>query len=203
MNLFVTGTDTNIGKTIVSSWICLQLQSQAKYWKPIQTGDDSDSKFVSEISPNTEIIPSSYILKAPLSPFDSAKLERKIIDVNVFKKTSVDKCVIEGAGGVLVPIAEEFLMVDLIKSTNSKVVIAAKSQLGFINHILLTVEALKSREIEVVGIVINGNVEGHLFDTIELFSKCKILQVLPMLGNKNYNLLKNIKLPKELKEVLS
>lgn len=201
MNIFVTGTDTNIGKTVVSSWICLQ--SQAKYWKPIQTGDDSDSKLVSIVSPKTKIMPEIYKLAAPLSPFDSAKLENKIIDVNGFKRTSVDKCVIEGAGGVFVPIAENFLMVDLIKCTNSKAVIVAKSQLGFINHILLTVEALKSRHIEIVGIVINGKVENNLFNTIELFSKCKILQVLPMLDNGNFNLLQDIELPKELKEVLS
>jgi dethiobiotin synthetase/malonyl-CoA O-methyltransferase len=79
-NVVVTGTDTNVGKTVVSAWICSH--TNVNYWKPIQTGDDSDSDVVAKLSPHTKIIPEAYKLKAPLSPYDAAKLENVEIDRN-------------------------------------------------------------------------------------------------------------------------
>lgn len=222
MNLFITGTDTDAGKTTVSAWICSHISriKKARYWKPIQTGDDSDASIVRAFAPHTEIIPEAYRLKAPLSAFDAAKKEGVEIDVGRFgdpslevafsensekadsafekknptkntrelsdkevsgKSVALDMAgaVIEGAGGVFVPISTKFLMIDLIKRTNSKALVVARSKLGLINHILLTVFALRSWEIPVVGIVICGDLDSDLGNTIEKFAETKILAILP------------------------
>lgn len=175
MNIFVTGTDTDVGKTIVSSWLCMH--SNKSYWKPIQTGDDSDTDIIRSLSPQTPIIPEAYKLKQPLSPYDAAGFENKKIDIHMFQ--NVENTVIEGAGGALVPIAENFYMADLIKLTGSRAVIVAKSKLGFLNHIYLTVEALRHRDIPIIGIILNGETESFLIQTIEKFSKTKVLAVIP------------------------
>ena len=196
MNIFVTGTDTDVGKTIVSSWICLH--TKAAYWKPVQTGFDSDKSFVSNIS-GVECIEEVYKLKNPLSPYDASRIEGVKIEKSKFFDKIPNKSVIEGAGGVLVPIAHDFLMTDLIKHTNSKVLIVAKSRLGFLNHIFMTVEALRSRDIQILGIIINGETDKK--DTIEMFSKEKVLKILPFSESIEKELI-NIELPKEIKEVL-
>ncbi|MDR0744409.1 MAG: dethiobiotin synthase, partial [Holosporales bacterium] len=110
--------------------------------------------------------------------------------------------VIEGAGGALVPIAENFYMADLIGFTNSKAIIVAKSKLGFLNHIFLTIESLQARGVEILGIIINGETENFLLKTIEKFAKLSIIQVLPYMGNIK-NQLKDIMLPMEIRQVLS
>ena len=199
MNIFITGTDTDVGKTIVSGWICMH--SNAKYWKPIQTGDESDSKIIQDLSPLSEILREKYVLNAPLSPYDSAILENKKINSDNFLKNVPDKTVIEGAGGILVPISKNFYMADLIKLTNSKVIIVAKSKLGFLNHIFLTVNELKSRNIEILGIVINWDVENNLIETIEKFSGIRVLKAITSLGNIKESLQK-IEIPHEILEVL-
>ena len=193
-NIFVTGSDTDVGKTLTSAWICRQ--TNASYWKPIQTGDDSDAETVAKYAPSTTIIPNTYHLKAPLSAYDSARLEGIRIDIDKIK----DQCpenhtVIEGAGGALVPITDEAMMADLIRLLNAKALIVAKSQLGFLNHIFLTVEALRARNIDILGIVLNG--ETELISTIEKFSKCKILAVL-----KNLNAISNTHVPNEILQEL-
>jgi len=199
MNIFITGTDTDVGKTIVSAWICKH--SKAKYWKPIQTGDESDSKTILNFSPDSEILKEVYALNAPLSPYDSANLENKKINTEKLLENIPDKTVIEGAGGVLVPISENFYMADLIKSTNSKAIIVAKSKLGFLNHIFLTAHELKSRSIEIVGIIINGGVEKNLIETIERFSGIRVLKIIPFMENIRESL-ENIEVPSEILEVL-
>lgn len=194
MNIFVTGTDTDIGKTITSAWICKN--SNAKYWKPIQTGNDSDSNIISQISPKTLIIPNAYKLKAPLSPYDSGKIENISIDLNkILEKSPANKTVIEGAGGALVPVSEKLFMADLINFCNAKAIIVAKSKLGFLNHIFMTIETLKNRSVEILGIILNGKTD--LISTIETFSKCKVLAVL-----SNLESIFSIELPHEIKEEL-
>ncbi|MDR3046469.1 MAG: dethiobiotin synthase, partial [Bacteroidales bacterium] len=95
MNIFVTGTDTDVGKTVVSAWICRQVN--ARYWKPLQTGcaEDSDKQTVKTLSPQTELVSEIYRLKAPLSPYDAAQLEGLEIDINKILETVPDKSVIE------------------------------------------------------------------------------------------------------------
>lgn len=198
MNIFVTGTDTDAGKTTVSAWICSRVRT--KYHKLIQTGDDSDAATVKKFAPETEIIPEKYRLRAPLSAYDAAREENSVIDVNRLK-TNFDKAVIEGAGGVFVPIAENFTMLDAMKQTNSRVLVAARAKLGMINHILLTLYALRNENIPVIGIAVSGNLDENIRQTIEHFSGAKILAVLPESSNLP-ELFENTPLPQEILEVL-
>ena len=199
MNIFITGTDTDAGKTTVSAWICSKIHT--KYWKLIQTGNDSDSEVICKFAPNTEIIPEAYKLKVPLSAYDAANKESLAIDIDKLT-TKENKIVIEGAGGVFVPISDDFLMIDAIKRTNSKALVVARSKLGVINHILLTVSALKSRNIPIIGIVICGNMEENIKQTIEKFSKEKILAILPEHHGDLGALFESTPLPTQISEIL-
>ncbi|MDR3156180.1 MAG: dethiobiotin synthase [Holosporaceae bacterium] len=197
-NVFVTGTDTNVGKTLISAWLCWH--TSADYWKLIQTGEDSDCDMVAKLSPHTKIIPEAYKLKAPLSPYDAAKLENVEIDRNLFNG-NLQNTIIEGAGGALVPIGENFFMADLIKMYHAKALIVAQSKLGVINHLLMTAEILKIRNIEILGIVLNGEMEDSLQRTIRKFSGLKILSVIPR-SNDLRKLLQSILPPSEILELL-
>ena len=194
MNIFVTGTDTGIGKTTVSAWICAK--TNAMYWKPIQTGDDSDSDTVYKFAPKSIILQNAYHLKAPLSAYDAARIENVNIDINqIIKQCPQNRCVIEGAGGALVPITADTMMADLILPLKAKALIVAKSQLGFLNHIFMTVEVLKQRNIPIIGIVLNG--ETELIETIEQFSQCRVIAVL-----KDLNDMTLLPIPNEILEQL-
>jgi dethiobiotin synthetase/malonyl-CoA O-methyltransferase len=202
VNIFVTGTDTGVGKTIVSAWICRQ--SGASYWKPIQTGSgsDSDRKTVKQLSEKTSIIGEVYKLRAPLSPYDAANREKISLDIDKLEENIPQKTVIEGAGGILVPIAEKFQMIDFAAKMNAKVLIVAKFKLGFLNHIFLTVEVLKSRAIPIAGIVISGESDDFLLRTIERFSGEKILKILPHAKNIQ-KMIEKESIPGEIEKILA
>lgn len=199
MNLFITGTDTDAGKTTVSAWICSKIKTT--YWKPIQTGSDADSDVIQKFAPQTKILPNAYRLKAPLSAWDAARLEQKTIDV-LKLKTDRDKMLIEGAGGLLVPIAENFFMLDVVEQTHATALVVARSKLGMINHLLLTIFALQQRKIPICGIVICGDIEKNIRETIEYFSKVPIPAVLPE-TNDLAALFDKTPLPSEILKVLS
>ncbi|MDR2458835.1 MAG: dethiobiotin synthase [Holosporales bacterium] len=198
MNIFVTGTDTDVGKTVVSAWLCYH--TGKNYWKPIQTGGDSDRSVVEKISPHTKIVPEVYRLIAPLSPYDASKLERIEIDKNLFAR-DIQNTVIEGAGGALVPIASNFLMADLIRSCNAKTLIVARSKIGMINHILMTAEVLRSRGIDIIGIVVNGEIVNDLRHTIEEFTKLEVLSVM-LHGSDIESTIKSTAVPSKILEIL-
>jgi dethiobiotin synthetase/malonyl-CoA O-methyltransferase len=202
VNIFVTGTDTAVGKTVVSAWICHQ--SGASYWKPIQTGSgsDSDRKTVGQLSEKIPTIGEVYKLRAPLSPYDAANREKISLNIDELRKNIPQKTVIEGAGGIAVPIAENFRMIDLAAEMNAKVLVVAKSKLGFLNHIFLTVEVLKNRAIPIVGIVINGETDDSLLQTIRRFSGEKILKILPYAKNIQ-KMIGEESIPREIGEILS
>jgi dethiobiotin synthase len=200
MNIFITGTDTDVGKTTISAWLCMH--TGVNYWKPIQTGSDVDGDVIRKFSPHTEIMEEVYKLKTPLSPYDAAKLENVEIDKNLFVK-NLQNTVIEGAGGAFVPIAKNFLMVDLMKTCASEilVLIVAKSRLGMINHLLMTVKVLEYYGLNILGIIINGKVENGVKCTIEEFSKSKVLAVIPH-SNHLHRTLESTRVPSEILEVL-
>jgi dethiobiotin synthetase len=166
MKLFITGISTDVGKTVASAIIVEALQ--ADYWKPIQAGDldNSDSrKIKSYISndghPNrsrkTVIHENSYKLNTPASPHYSAAIDGITIDLhNITEPNTDNHLVIEGAGGVLVPINGKDCVIDLIKE-DYKVIIVSRHYLGSINHTLLTIEALKNRKINTAGIIFSGD----------------------------------------------
>ena len=159
MKIFITGIGTNIGKTITSAIITEALQ--ADYWKPIQAGDldNSDSCKITQLISNnkTLIHPNSYQLNTPSSPHLAAELDGITIDIKQINEPKTNNhLIIEGAGGIFVPINNNETILDLIKPDH-KVIIVSKHYLGSINHTLLTIEALKSRRINIAGIIFNGN----------------------------------------------
>jgi dethiobiotin synthetase/malonyl-CoA O-methyltransferase len=201
-NIFVTGTDTGVGKTVVSAWICKQ--AEATYWKPIQTGCelDSDSATVALLAKGTNIRAEKYRLRPALSPYDAAYIDRVKIDKLIFFEDIPDRTVVEGAGGILVPISDGFSMIDLAEATHSSVLIVAKSKLGFLNHIFMTVNVLNGRGIPVIGIVLIGGAETFLIKTIEKFSGVRVLLVLPIVEDID-SLISETPLPEEIKLALS
>ena len=159
MKIFVTGIGTDVGKTIASAIITESLE--ADYWKPIQAGDleNSDSHKIKCFLSNkkTVIHPNSYALNTPASPHLAAELDRITIDLKkiIVPKTE-NNLVIEGAGGVFVPLNSKDCVIDLIQS-DYKVIVVSRHYLGSINHTLLTIEALENRKIAVSGIVFSGD----------------------------------------------
>ena len=159
MKLFITGISTDVGKTIASSIIVEALQ--ADYWKPIQAGDlkHSDTHKVQSLVSNTlsQFHPNSYALQTPASPHLAANLDGITIDLNQIQEPQTkNHLVIEGAGGILVPLNETQSVVDIIQP-DYKVIVVSRHYLGSINHTLLTLEALRSRNIPVAGIVFSGD----------------------------------------------
>jgi dethiobiotin synthetase len=158
MKIFVTGIGTDVGKTIASSIITESLQ--ADYWKPIQAGDldNSDSHKIERYISNdkTVIHPNSYKLNTPASPHLAAEIDGITIDIHRVSAPDTDNhLVIEGAGGLFVPLNNQDTIVDLIQS-DYKVVVVSRHYLGSINHTLLTIEALHNRKIAIAGIIFSG-----------------------------------------------
>ena len=159
MKLFITGISTDVGKTIASSIIVEALE--ADYWKPIQAGDldNSDSHKIEVYVSNkkTVIHENSYLLNTPASPHLAAQIDGVSIDLKKITESSTkNHLVIEGAGGLFVPLNDTDCVIDLIKP-DYKVVVVSRHYLGSINHTLLTIEALQNRKINIAGIIFNGN----------------------------------------------
>jgi dethiobiotin synthetase len=159
MKLFITGISTDVGKTIASAIIVEALE--ADYWKPIQAGDvdHSDSHKIKSFVSNdkTVIHPNSYLLNTPASPHLAAEIDGISIDLeNIIEPETNNHLVIEGAGGVFVPLNETDCVIDLIRP-DYKVIVVSRHYLGSINHTLLTIEALQNRKADVAGILFSGN----------------------------------------------
>nr|WP_288834988.1 dethiobiotin synthase [uncultured Flavobacterium sp.] len=159
MKLFITGIGTDVGKTIASAIITEALE--ADYWKPIQAGDLSLSdthKVKSQISNSkSQFYPNSYALNTPASPHLAAQLDNIVIDLGKIEEPVTENhLVVEGAGGLFVPLNNQDCVIDLIKP-DYKVIVVSRHYLGSINHTLLTIEALKSRNIAIAGILFSGN----------------------------------------------
>jgi len=158
MKLFVTGISTEVGKTIASAIIVEALQ--ADYWKPVQAGDldNSDSHKIENLISNTKtkIHPNSYALNTPMSPHAAAGIDQVKIALNrIVEPDTNNHLVIEGAGGLLVPLNDTDTILDLIKP-EYKVVVVSRHYLGSINHSLLTLNALREKGFT-VGIIFSGN----------------------------------------------
>jgi dethiobiotin synthetase len=164
MNYFITGIDTDSGKTIMSAILCEALQTD--YWKPIQCGLPRDTDTVKNLISNTisKFHNESYLLKTPASPHAAAKVENIRIDLdNIVLPQTGNSLVIEGAGGCLVPLNETDFVINLALKFSTPVVLVADLYLGSINHTLLTALLLKQKNIIVKGIVFNGtpNIESE------------------------------------------
>jgi dethiobiotin synthase len=187
---FVTGTDTNVGKTVLSALLVAALD--AVYWKPIQTGatEGTDRDSVRAWSEATEDrLPSEqYRFDPPVSPHLAAREAgaRIALDkINLPADRAGRKWIVEGAGGVMVPINESELMRDLIRRIGFPAIIAARTALGTINHTLLTVAALREAHLPICGVALIGdeNTENRL--AIEQYGNVRVVGRIPMLKQIN------------------
>ena len=179
---FVTGIGTDVGKTIVSAIMVEKLK--ADYWKPIQSGDldNSDSLKVKNLlsNPRSSIFPESYKLTRPFSPHKSAVLDNIIIDQKkITAPLTGNTLIIEGAGGLMVPLNGHVLMIGLIKELNAEVILVSKNYLGSINHTLLSLYALKQYGIPLKGIIFNGVKDVYTTDYILSHTGVRILGHIP------------------------
>jgi len=164
--IFITGTGTGVGKTLVAAIVTEALK--ADYWKPIQAGFEhgTDSLLIEELVSNdkTVIHPEYYFLKMPASPHISAPAEGKKIKlkkiISHLPKTK-NQLIIEGAGGLMVPLNKNKMMLDLIKKLDAKVIIVSKNELGSINHSLLTAGVLKKEKINVLGWIFTEEFQNY------------------------------------------
>jgi dethiobiotin synthetase len=183
MKLFITGIGTDVGKTIASSIIVEALE--ADYWKPIQAGDldHSDTNKVEKYISNatTTFHKNAYALQTPASPHYAAEIDGITIDLKQIKEPSFVKAqdskhlVVEGAGGILVPLNNKDCIIDIIQP-DYKVIVVSRHYLGSINHTLMTIEILKSRKLNVAGIIFSGD-ENQATESI-ILEKTKV----PMIG---------------------
>lgn len=178
MQFFVTGIGTEIGKTVVSSILTEYLQ--ADYWKPVQSGDLhwTDTMKVQALTSNTKSFfhPERFRLNAPLSPHASAALDGVQIKLSDFTLPQTSNhLIVEGAGGLMVPLNDQDLMIDLIKQLGIPVILVSRNYLGSINHTVLSIEALQRREIPIAGIVINGEPNPATETFIATYSQIPIL----------------------------
>lgn len=158
------------------------------YWKPVQSGsmDGLDSDVVRELAglEQDRIIPESYVFSRPLSPHLAAQKEGARIDPDLIQlPANPGSLIIEGAGGVLVPLNKDFLMIDLIKKLAVPALIVASNRLGVINHTLLTVMALKQAGIDILGVILNGAVNNEHKQAIEHYGNVSVLAQLERLDN--------------------
>ena len=180
MRVVVTGTDTGIGKTVLAGAIAQA--TSAAYWKPIQAGldEETDSERVAALGVNTLL--EAYRLGTPCSPHWAAEIDGVTLDdAALTLPEGEDPLVIEGAGGVLVPIREDLLFADLFARWSLPVVLAARTALGTINHTLLSIEALRSRGVPILGVAFIGDPIENTEATIARIGEVKRLGRLPML----------------------
>ncbi len=176
--IFITGTDTGVGKTLVSAIITAG--RNGVYWKPVQSGleDITDTGWVRSVTclSDDHFLEESYRLKAPLSPHESAMLDSIIIEP---EKLDLPCCeaslVVEGAGGVMVPLNGGFLMIDLMKRLGLPVLVVARSGLGTINHTLLTLNLLRQYDLEIAGVVMNGVVNNSNREVVERLGQVRVV----------------------------
>ena len=186
MSLFVCGTSTGVGKTVVSAAIMKQygVKTGVRYWKPVQTGtppdDDREDALVMSGIGSEFFLPVEYSFKAALSPHRAAELEDSRLDLEILIQKfraleSGGPLLIEGAGGLLVPLNRTYTWLDFLKKADLPVLLTALSGLGTINHSLLTIQALQTQGIKVAGIVFSGPPNPDNVRTVLEFSKVPLI----------------------------
>lgn len=181
MNLFITGIGTNVGKTVASAVLTEALQ--ADYWKPIQSGfvEGKDSDTIQALISNSKTVihPETYLLKEPLSPHFAAKLDGIEIELDKIQLPSTDNhLIIEGAGGLLVPINQSQYVIDIAKKLDCEIVLVISSYLGCINHSLLSMDYLKRNNFKIYAFVFNGEFEYEVKKAImDYMPKIKIIDI--------------------------
>lgn len=200
--IFVTGTDTGVGKTLITCALAKTLKDRGVdigVMKPFQTGDSMDSYLLMKsVQVNNDIrLVNPYFFSKPLAPFVAARVEGREIEMNLVKESFEEMLsrhnflIVEGAGGLLVPIKDNFFMSDLIKFLNLPILVIARLTLGTINHTLLTVSQAKSLQIKVLGVILNDAVGAEEDESAKtnpqilsefLGPEVPILGIVPFLG---------------------
>ncbi|MCP5379122.1 MAG: ATP-dependent dethiobiotin synthetase BioD [Novosphingobium sp.] len=179
----VTGTDTDVGKTVFAAALTAHLDGW--YWKPVQAGldDGSDAQRVARLSglAPDRILPEAYRLTTPCSPHRAAAIDGVELDFDRLALPEPRPLVVEGAGGVLVPLTDSVLMVDLFADWGLPAIIVARTTLGTINHTLLSIEALRARGITIWGVAFVGEGNADSEQTICRIGKVRHLGRLPVL----------------------
>jgi dethiobiotin synthetase len=180
--LFITGIGTDVGKTIVSA--ILVEKFKADYWKPIQSGEleNSDTRRVKSLISNdvSAFYPEAYRLTQPFSPHKAAALDGIEIDItNIQLPITSNRLLIEGAGGLMVPLNRKNHVIDLIELFGAEVILVVRHYLGSINHTLLSIESLKNRKIPVKGIIINGGEDVYSEQAIRDFCGTPLMGSIP------------------------
>ena len=184
--LFVTGTDTNVGKTVLCSLLCAALD--AYYWKPIQTGSiegmDRDTvRSLAQIEGH-QVLPESYCFEPPVSPHLAAVRAKAEITLDNIRMPALHDgraLIVEGAGGVMVPINERQLMTDLMQHLALPVLLASRSSLGTINHTLLSLSWLRRSGLNVAGVVMIGQENADNRRAIEKYGNIAVIGMIPHL----------------------
>ena len=186
----ICGTDTDVGKTLISAFFVRGLQSF--YWKPIQSGieTETDSQSILRLTgiQKEKILKEAYIFNKPVSPHWAAEIDGKKVDLNLLNLPLIHSTlIVETAGGLMVPITRNFLQIDQIQKWNLPVIIVCRSSLGTLNHTLLSIEALKKRNIKILGLIVNGEKHRDNPKTLHEFSKLPIIAEFPKLINVDKN----------------
>ncbi|HWY09818.1 MAG TPA: dethiobiotin synthase [Bacteroidia bacterium] len=179
---FISGIGTNVGKTLVSAILCEALQ--ADYWKPIQCGvaEGRDKDIVKKLLSNSKSIchDETFLLKEPASPHIAAKKENIKITMDELKMPqTLNKLCIEGAGGPLVPINDNYFVIDMAKQNGLAVVLVVSSYLGCINHSLLAIDYLLNNNFKLHGLVLNGDFDEGVKNAITNYKRVPVLAEIP------------------------
>lgn len=182
--IVVTATDTDVGKTVFSAGLARAIDGC--YWKPVQAGleGETDSETVARLSalPADRILPEAYRLRTPASPHHAAAIDNLVIEPSLLDPPPCDRrLVIEGAGGLLVPLAGRLLFADIFARWRFETVIVARTALGTINHSLLTIEALRARNVPILGIAFVGDPHEASEHAISSIGGVRRLGRLPLL----------------------
>jgi dethiobiotin synthetase len=186
--LFVTGIGTDVGKTVISAILTQKLQ--ADYWKPVQAGDldSTDTMKVSEWVENSKSVihPEAFRLTQPMSPHAAAERDGVNINLNnIITPETTGDFIIEGAGGLMVPLNQRDLVIDLIPHLQAEVVVVSRHYLGSINHTILSIEALRTRNINIAGIIFNRSENSETESIIESVCEVPILGRIPEIDHIN------------------
>jgi dethiobiotin synthetase len=192
---FVTGIGTGVGKTVVSAILTEKLH--ADYWKPIQSGDlhDTDTEKVKSLVTNSVSVfhPEAFRLSQPLSPHHAAEIDGVSICKEDFKLPfcTNNHLIIEGAGGIMVPLSKTLMMMDLMQHFGAEIIMVADFYLGSINHTLLTLKTLKQSGLPIKGLVFNGEVNPKSAEVILEYSGVSCLGQIPHTRELNKEFIKN------------
>ena len=183
--LVVCGTDTDVGKTVVSAWLVQGLK--AHYWKPVQSGLDGGGdrqRVQTLLNLSTDrILPEAFAFQQPVSPHWAAELDGVVLDPAALNRPRIDQpLVVETAGGLMVPLTRQWLQIDQLQRWQLPIVLVARSGLGTLNHTLLSLEALQRRNLPVLGLILNGPPHADNPGTLEHFGGVPVLAHLQPLS---------------------